>query len=201
MSQILERNGLQSRLSKIASQQEDLNLYHWRTLRRTVPKARAQVQTKHSHGQINLILITLSLICVQILILLLHKNKLLRTVSKCFGRRNKRAICTYSKRENRAMLYYVFISYLDSQTCNITAYKHAISFNYITLFFSFYLKFTKNIFSNCMVIYSVIYTRNICSQSIQVIIIRHLNSPLLNPCKQTGNLLWYYTTHLHVHKR
>lgn len=106
------------------------------------------------------------------------------------------------KRENRAMLYYVFISYLDSQTCNITAYKHAISFNYITLFFSFYLKFTKNIFSNCMVIYSVIYTRNICSQSIQVIIIRHINSPLLNPCKQTGtNIVILYHTLTYVHKR
>lgn len=102
------------------------------------------------------------------------------------------------KRENREP-YYIMFSF---HTCNITAYKHAISFNYITLFFSFYLKFTKNIFSNCMVIYSVIYTRNICSQSIQVIIIRHLNSPLLNPCKQTGtNIVILYHTLTYVHKR
>lgn len=106
------------------------------------------------------------------------------------------------KRENRELFYIMFSFHiLIRQTCNTIAYKHAISFNYIALFFSFYLKFTKNIFSNCMVIYSVIYTRNICSQSIQVIIIRHLNSPLLNPCKQTGNLLWYYTTHLHTYIR
>lgn len=120
-------------------------------------------------------------ICIQLFILLLHEKQTdkllnLRTISKCFGRRNKRAIYMQSfddKKENRTILCYIFfISFLDSS--NMLYYN--IQTCYISLF-SYTYNLHRTYLSNCMLIYAVISSRNIVNH---LLIIRYLNSPVLN---------------------